>query len=265
MILSKSDVVGVGIQGQDGRGITSTGTLVVANSLVSNNRSYESGGGILSQGTLTVRNSVIKGNWSDRWAGGILVFGQTTITGTTITGNFAEEDAGGFDSDNQGCCVTITNSVISNNLAYHGQGGGVWNWGTMTIKGSRIFGNESGNPGEGTGGDGIYNHGPATLTLINTQVYSNSNEDGGNGSAIYNNGTLTLDRSRVFDNHALASGSYGFGGGIYNAGSATLKNGTEVTANVADADGGGVYNVGTISVGSDVLIHDNIPNDCVGC
>lgn len=102
------------------------------------------------------------------------------------------------------------------------------NFGNVNISGLTITGGYS----QG-GGGGIYNAG--ALTLDNSMVISNS---GGDGAGIFNapGGTLDLTDSTVASNRGS-----GQGGGIYNAGTATIVNST-VSDNTA-LSGGGVYNV----------------------
>ena len=70
---------------------------------------------------------------------------------------------------------------------------------------------------------------------------------------------LTLRNSAVSGNSALGSG-----GGIYNAGTATLYD-SAVTGNEIQAGlGGGIRNVGTLTL-RDSTVSGNIPDDCVGC
>jgi hypothetical protein len=82
------------------------------------------------------------------------------------------------------------------------------------------------------GGGGLYNYG--TLTLINNFIRGNSATQTG---GIENSGTLTLINSTVSGNVAKD----GDGGGIVNAGSLMLANST-VSGNAATSDGGGIEN-----------------------
>ena len=138
--------------------------------------------------------------------------------------------------------------------------------GSVVISNTTIMnGNVSGD------GGGIYNKG--TLTLLSSTV--RDNKAGGKGGGIYNAGTLTLTNDTLSGNRAKTDG-----GGLYNAsGIATLNNVT-IASNTANSNnnltgkGGGVFgnggNGGTVSF-RNTIIADNftkttspIPDDCKG-
>jgi hypothetical protein len=99
------------------------------------------------------------------------------------------------------------------------EGGGIRNFGAMTLNDSSV----SNNIASGIGG-GIKNSG--TLTLNRSTVSSNTaNHDGG---GIWNDGNLILNNSTVNGNTAPnPDGQYGLGGGIYSSrGILTLNNST---------------------------------------
>ena len=88
-----------------------------------------------------------------------------------------------------------------------GNGGGIYNSGTLTISNSTISNNVTGDGGDGATGGG----------------------NGGNGGGIYNSGTLTISNSTISNNVtgdggvAPSSGKGGNGGGIYNVGTSNVK------------------------------------------
>jgi hypothetical protein len=112
---------------------------------------------------------------------------------------------------------------------------------TVTLSGLTISNSRgrasaySGDPYDGQGG-GILNFGK--LTISGCTVTGNSAENGG---GIYNTGTLTVNNSTLSDNGLPG---IGFGGGIYNAGTLTVSNST-FSSNTPDnifgpyTDGGG--------------------------
>lgn len=145
-----------------------------------------------------------------------------------------------------------------------GNGGGIFNAGTLTLYRATISGNVAGDPtnGGGTGG-GIWNYVNATLILNSCTVSGNSalgnsfyNPSRGGGIANY--GTLTLNSSTVSGNAA----NYGFGGGINNSGTLTLNNST-VSHNAAAGGGGGVSNSGTFTP-RNTIVARNQNTDLVG-
>jgi len=157
--------------------------------------------------------------------------------------------------------------------AVDGQGGAVWNGGTLTIDNCTLANNSDyrGNVMVELGG-AIYNAG--TLTLNNSALDNNSvgitSFDltvGGDGGAIYNAGTLTLSNCTLSGNTAYEGGGgtgAGFGGGIFNAykASATVT-GSTLSGNNAKHDGGGIYNDGTLLLSGSSL-SGNVANDGPG-
>ena len=113
-----------------------------------------------------------------------------------------------------------------------GEGGGIINYGTLTLTGCTLSGN-SVTIFPGLGG-AIYNAG--TLTLSGCTVTGNSALQGG---GIFNASTLTLTGSTVTRNSAVYGYSAVIGGGIYNAGTLTLS-GSTVSQN--SGTGAGIYN-----------------------
>jgi hypothetical protein len=80
----------------------------------------------------------------------------------------------------------------------------------------------------------------------------------GNGGGIYNNGTATLKNSTVNNNQAVTNG-----GGIYNYNTGqTFIYGSAISGNSASGDGGGIYNItGTAHQENDTLTGNLSAND----
>ena len=138
--------------------------------------------------------------------------------------------------------VTISGLTIENGGGIQGgfdgndddmEGGGIINYGTLTLTGCTLSGNSVTNV-PGLGG-AIYNAG--TLTLSGCTVTGNSAQVQGGG--IFNAGMLTLTGSTVTRNSAVSSYRAIEGGGIYNAGTLTLS-GSTVSQN--SGSGAGIYN-----------------------
>jgi hypothetical protein len=139
-----------------------------------------------------------------------------------------------------------------------GDGGGIFNAGTMSITNSTVSGNVAWNSGAG-----IHNAAGATLTINDSMITANSSQQdaGGNrkGGGVYNAGTLTMINCTVLSNFApggnaggLQSG-FGQGGGIYNATSATATvANTAISGNsvggVRSLSGGGIHNSGNLAL-----------------
>ncbi len=171
----------------DGGAIYNQGTMEVIKSTVANN-SAEMGGGIANIGTLTITNSNILENSvasSYGGGGGILNFsdpdnsGILSFTNSTISSNTAPSGGGILNLAPAGE-VTISNSTVSNNTVSD-TGGGVSNFGILTMENSTVFDNSA------TYGGGIANHN--ALTMINNTFSDNSADNGG---GIYNGGSLSL-------------------------------------------------------------------------
>ncbi len=87
-----------------------------------------------------------------------------------------------------------------------------------------------------TNGGGIFNFG--TLTLNSVTITNNTAESGG---GIENTGTLTVNACTISSN--IANG--GSGGGIDNTGFLTVNNGSSITSNTANSGGGVSENTGS--------------------
>ena len=149
-----------------------------------------------------------------------------------------------------GTSVLLFGLTITNGWVVEDRGGGILNWGTLTLGNSSLSGNKAdGMYKQGYGG-GVYNGG--SLTVNNTTVSGNlvnggDKDGGGNGGGIFNSGTLTLSNSTISGNSA-----YGGGGGIFNLnGTLTVSNST-ISGNQADS-GGGIANGGTLTVSNSTI------------
>lgn len=222
------------------------GALTVTNSTISNNIS-DRGGGIFKQdGTMAISNSTISNNvcrsMALAYGAGITNSGgKAAITNCTINAN----DAGFFGG---GICnfgtLTITNSSIDGNLVgseFNGApayGGGICNFGMLTLTNSTLFGNQASGKNAGVGG-GIYNNdNGAMLEISNTTLNGNFARFSAGG--IFNMGALEIGNSTLSDNAAEN------GGGIVNGGSGTTQI-TNTILNVGVLGGNIVHNGGTIT------------------
>ncbi|MFE5922269.1 hypothetical protein [Streptomyces sp. NPDC056468] len=155
---------------------------------------------------------------------------RVRLSSLVITNGTDTSGAGGGGISNFGT-LTLNYSVVHNNTSTR-TGGGINNSGTLTVNYSVVRNNTT--PEDG---GGIENGG--TLTVNSSIVHSNTVTsapgvvaDGGGG--ISNGfGTLTLSRSIVRNNHAEA------GGGIDNSGTTRLIS-SAVHNNSADGLGGGI-------------------------
>jgi hypothetical protein len=194
-------------------------------------------------------------------SGELLLNKNLTITGPgagllTVSGNHASrvfEVAGGVTDSVSG--LTVANGRAP------GQGGGVANFGTLTLANVTVSGNLARGSAINYGG-GIYNSG--TLTMQNSTVTGNVADgatpatfspDSGWGGGIYNVGTLTVTNSTVSADTAST------GGGLFNnGGAATVRAGT-LSGNTAYGPGGAVsIGGGSVTVNTSTVA-GNTAND----
>ncbi len=230
-----------------GGGIDNTGTLTMTACTVSNNTAGR--GGISKSGGGTPGGD----------GGGVNNIGALTMTNCTISGNSAGDGSdggtnggpggrgGGISNSNTGGphgTMSLTSCTVSQNRSGRGgvatvagpggpggYGGGIYNLTAMTITGSTVNNNVTGDGrgGFGGAGGGIYNF--RTLIVSNTTVSGNSTGrggfgggannpgDGGDGGGIGNSGNLKLSNSTVVLNATGQGGSGrdGRGGGVHGA------------------------------------------------
>lgn len=154
-----------------GGGIMNEGSLTVENSVLSANSSGQ-GGALYNTGATIILNSVVgggvgEGNIASDGGGGLFNLGTMTVDGSTVSYNWAPIGGGLFNWT--GGMLTLSNSTVSINSAYLGgglhnkedsttviqngtvfslnyaesSGGGIHNWGTLTITGSVLSDNTS--------------------------------------------------------------------------------------------------------------------------
>ena len=122
------------------------------------------------------------------------------------------------------CEVELRDLVVTGGSVGR-NGGGIFNFGTLTLRGVTVRGNATTQ-----GGGGICNADGILILESGTRVESNTAQVNGGGIANNVRGTVTLrNGSRVENNRAAV------GGGIHNtAGSVTLDPGSVVTGNSPD-------------------------------
>jgi hypothetical protein len=229
-----------------------------------------------------------------------------SISGVTITGGMATsspesvpfadaEDVlalgGGIEVPpagdlNPGATVTISNSVIRGNRAAPtatvpletpfalAAGGGIDNWGKMTLTDTAVMDNQAGSPANVASdveSGGIANWFTGSLRLERSTVSGNrSNAGAPNGhfaenGGIWSRGTLTIDGSRVSNNsaHMSAAAPNGFeaiattgGVGVVDGSSATIRDSliTDNTVTATNRIGDAVAIAGGVGVGGGVSL-----------
>lgn len=219
-----------------GENANGTGDLDITSDVTINGE-YGSGNTIIQAGT----NST---NGIDRvldvHSGATVEINDVTVRFGRTPGASGEMCGGGIR--NYGT-LTLNNSTVSGNTAPTCVIGNCWGGGicnkenaTLTLNNSTIADNTA------VYGGGIYNNGDNTVLLIMSTVADNDCTYSGGG--IYNDNplaTVRLIRSTVNDNDA----GMGDGGGIYDSGTLTLDNCT-VSGNTSGQSGGGIYTAGTL-------------------
>lgn len=227
-------------------------SLTISNSHVTGNSAFHAGGGIYNAGTMIVTNSVVSDNFRE---GISSEYAWLTVSSSTVTRNTGS----GISNYGVNSMLSVNDSTVSNNIG----GGGIHNHrGTTTLSNSIVSGNSSSITG--VGGGITSNNGSVVLndTTVSGNsaprgggIYSRGTFDDGNGITI-NNGTLTgnsalesgggifienqflkITNSTLSTNHANQDG-----GGI-NDGSfvrLTITNST-LSGNSAGRNGGGIY------------------------
>ncbi len=162
----------------------------------------------------------------------ITIAANATVDGSgqnvTISGNNAVR----VFTVNPGVTLNLNRLTVANGWYAHGDGGGIYNAGTLTIANSTLSNNSATGDLYSYGG-GIVN-GNGTVTVSNSTFSGNWAHSGG---AILNCGTLAVSSSTFSGNSAKGFG--GGGGGIYNAcGTVTVSNST-FSGNSANEQGSG--------------------------
>ncbi len=126
------------------------------------------------------------------------------VDGVSIVNGHSSNDGGGIY--NWGI-LTVAECTISDN--YGSYGGGIFNDGTLTIMGSTLSNNSA------SCGGGIHNYYSGTSTITNCTFSGNS---AGLGAGIDNRNTL------IVASGTIAGNSANLGGGIYSSAATTLTN-----------------------------------------
>ena len=188
----------------------------------------------------TIEYFVIR-NGRSTMGGGILNRGNLTLRRSQVSGNLANELGGGLRNDFD-AELTISNTIISDNSA--GEGGGIFNNGTMTITNSTINNNISTRSGAGISND------EGTSAILTNSTIS-GNQAGDRGGGIFNRGGVSINNNTISMNKAGALNVNNCilpmcsGGGVYNqVGTIVLLNsliGGNSALQAPDCGGAGSY------------------------
>jgi predicted outer membrane repeat protein len=189
----------------------------------------------------------VSGNNSDR----VFVVGQiwspnpslvVSMSGLTIAGGSATTASNNYGGGllNFGT-LTVSNTVFSANAAGSSGGGGMYNVGSLTLNNDTFTGNSVTSGGAGAG---VNNIGSGTLQVNGCIFSGNSAVAGGSGAGIANSGHAAVTGSTFTGGSAASNG-----GAIFNSVEGTLTvGGSAFTSNSAASDGGAIDNDGTLTV-----------------
>ena len=212
----------------DGGGVSNTGTLILNNVKVSGNHAPGGcGGGIYNgpTGHLIVNGGDVVGNTA-QYGAGICNWGMLTLIGTfsQIRDNVASIDGGGLWNGlsatttvvgDVGTTAGTTNkATISGNTATNGDGGGIWNLGTIDKTGTNAVAvtlNTAGHDGGGIWTGGAINGATPSTAAQSVNVVANTAQVDGGGIYEDTGGTLWLNNHLIRGNTTTT----GDGGGMW--------------------------------------------------
>lgn len=229
------------------------GVVTIVNSTLSSNSAigsaypyYSIGGAIYSNGKVTITGSTFSGNWSTYIGGAVSNSANATIATSTFYSNSAPIAGGivnGMDSS-----LIVTGSTFTNNSATAGDGGGIYNFGTLTITTSTLSSNTATRSG------GIHNSGNLAVDAV---TFSGNATPGGTGGGVGNDstGALTITNSTFTNNFGGTAG-----GGIIASGPVSVTNST-IYSNAASV-GGGIASGGSPFLLKNTIVANNTPANC---
>lgn len=170
-----------------------------------------------------------------------IVFDNTSFAGDGTTNNASNGAAMCVIAS---ASVTIQNGCSFSNLLTSGNGGAIFNHGTVVIDNSSISGCKANN------GGAIYSD--SSVEIRNGSTFT-GNDATTNGGCIYNAKTLSIDASTITGKGKSTDMTALLGGGIYNtnAGTATLTNGSVIEGCAITGSshhGAGICNAGVLNI-----------------
>ncbi len=198
--------------------------------------------------TLTVRGTCTGGFTVDK---DLTLVGPATLSGGTCTPELCDA---GIVLLNNGVNLRLRYLLVTNGYSTW-DGGGIQNYGTLTLDSTAVAGNWAED-----GAGGILNEG--RLVMNGTSRVSDNWLLFGEGGGVLNRGTVVMDgKSRITGNAASE------GGGMYNEGTVVLSRGATVTGNRADVGGGLLDTTGRVwfSPRWYGTLCGNTPDDWRGC
>ena len=217
LIVDDSRITGNSTEGEGG-GISANvygGTVEIRNSTVTGNVASD-GGGIYIYGddvanNIVVSNADVTGNDADNGGGLSLVVGSgnVTVEESFINGNTAR-DGGGLSADiSTDAEVTIRNTIVSDNVGDENGGIRASSKGDLSVIGSRISGNSTGEDGSGVGGISVALSDGGEATIDSSVVSQNTSTTAGGVEVSFdeNSSTTATIVSSTISGNTAESGS----------------------------------------------------------
>jgi len=249
-----SNVASTASNGYGGGAYFRSDEATVINSTVEENiastTGFGRGGGIAFHFVTdaTFRNTLVRGNRTGEifqgQGGGLYVYASSLdMEGDRLEGNLASSMGyGGGLFAEEHSTLLLKDVTVAGNTADNSGGGLYVFTSTLTISGSAIYNNATGN------GGGIFLDDTAGAVLMGNEVYSNTAMYNGGGIYLWQSSNGTLTGNRVFGNLAGAGGggiALGYGGGATIEGNEVFGNGAEY--------GGGCY----LFYSDDIVLRNN--------
>jgi hypothetical protein len=233
--ITNGNAAGVG-DGGSGGGIANFGTLSLSGVTMYGNTANGNGGALFSPGAnLTVQSCNLYLNEAGIAGGGIYNEGQALIETTTIASNTGWNGGGIYNKVGGQLTINSGSEIYSNNAigfgaANAGRGGGIANWGTLTMSDVYLGWNTSVQEG-----GGLFSNGDATLTNVTIEYNQATSGTRGKGAGIYlRSGTLTLVSGCTISGNTASAPNGGNGICRASGGAATLILNPDDNPNITD-------------------------------
>jgi hypothetical protein len=187
----------------------------------------------------------------------VLAGARAELADVTVKWGIAALGGGVF---NGGELLLRDAEVCENHTSMYG--GGIYTEGTLTLQGVEVYDNSWVSPI--TMGGGLYVAAGGTAIVQDSSLDQNLAHRGG-GIAVEAGGTLRLNRSMLYFNRVIGTGSGidAWGGGLHNSGTAFIRE-TELDTNVVTdsfGKGGAIYNEGELYLVRGALTENAIERD----
>jgi hypothetical protein len=222
---------------------------------------------------VTIRESTISGNSAPN--GGGIYFGsyrrpteeQIVLLKTTISGNYAFDDGGGIWARLSGSSITLTDSILEDNIAgpiatAGGRGGAIYadlSNAAATISGSAIRGNSA------LAGGGAYIEATDTTVLITDSTVAKNHAFNGSGGGLQVTGDFgNTANTATIRNSTINGNSSSNGGGISASRIALTVDSSTISGNLSRGFGGGIFQRDAALYLSNATIIGNIVRQLFG-